>query len=112
MALAAQLGMWKKLSQSIGLSLGLAVSGGGLLVILGGCGAADEAFDCQAVCSKYHDCLDSSYDVGGCRSRCRDKAAADANYSHKADVCHACINDQSCKDATLKCTTECASIVP
>jgi hypothetical protein len=104
--------MWKKLSQHIGLGIGLAVSGGGLFVIMGGCGAADEAFDCQAVCSKYKDCLDNSYDVGSCRSRCRDKAAADTDYKRKADTCHACISDRSCADATIKCTTECASIVP
>ena len=98
--------------QGIGLAVGLLVSGGGLAVILGGCGAADQAFDCQAVCSKYQECLSSNYDVGKCRSNCRDKAAADPNYSHRADVCHACISDQSCKDATIKCGTECLGIVP
>ena len=96
----------------LGLALGLVLSVGGLAVIFDGCGAADEAFDCQAVCTKYKDCLDNSYDVGSCRSRCRDKAAADSSYSHKADVCHACINDQSCKDATIKCGLECKDIVP
>jgi hypothetical protein len=96
----------------MGLLLGLLGLGGGVLGGLVSCGAADQAFDCQAVCSKYQECLDTSYDVGACRSRCRDKAAADANYSHKADVCHACISDQSCKDSTVKCATECLGIVP
>jgi hypothetical protein len=95
----------------LGLLLGVVGLGGG---VLGGmaCGTADELFDCQAVCSKYQECLQSSYDVGACRSRCRDKAANDADYKHKADVCHACISDQSCKDSTIKCATECAGIVP
>src|SRR5437870_500539 len=99
----AQTGFMKKnlrtgLAQGAALVVGLLVSASGMAVILQGCGAADEAFDCQAVCSKYQDCLDKSYDVGKCRSNCRDKAAADSSYSHKADVCHACISDQSCKD--------------
>jgi len=36
-----------------------------------GCGTADEVFDCQSVCTRYHDCYDSGYDVDACRQRCR-----------------------------------------
>jgi hypothetical protein len=107
--------MQKKSTHRTGFNIAMVMVGllgGGLAGNLVACDSADAAFDCQAVCSKYQECLDKSYDVGKCRSNCRDKAAADAEYKHKADVCEACINDQSCKDSTLKCAFECSSIVP
>ena len=108
--------MQKKSIRGVGFSIAITfaglVGGAGLAGIVTSCGAADEAFDCQAVCSKYQECLDNSYDVGKCRSNCRDKAAADTDYKRRADTCHACISDRSCKDATVKCFTECAGIVP
>jgi hypothetical protein len=107
--------MQKKSTHRTGFNIAMVMvglMGGGLLGNLVACDAADEAFDCQAVCSKYQECLDKSYDVGKCRSNCRDKAAADSGYKRKADLCHACISDQSCKDATIRCPLECATIVP
>lgn len=104
--------MWKKIGEHVVVKTAFAMLSAGLLFGAAGCGTIDEAFDCQAVCDKYKDCLDNSYDVGACRTRCRDKAAADSEYKRKADTCHACISDRSCKDSTIKCITECASIVP
>ena len=89
-----------------------------LLVVggLGGavisCDAADRLFDCQAVCDRYKTCFDSSYDVSTCRGRCRDKAAMDANFEKRADACESCIDDKSCSEATFKCATQCAGVVP
>jgi hypothetical protein len=91
--------------------LGLAVLGAGLLVGTAGCGPVDELFDCQSVCSRYKDCVDSKYDVGACRSRCKDKSEQDQDYRRKADQCEACIKERSCGEATFKCAPECASIV-
>jgi hypothetical protein len=76
------------------------------------CGEADRFFDCQDVCSRYKTCFDSTYDVGTCRSRCRDKAGADTNFEKRADDCENCIDDKSCSEATFKCATECAGVVP
>ena len=76
------------------------------------CGAADEAFDCQAVCSKYKECINNSYDVGKCRSDCREKAANNTDFKRKADTCHACISDRSCTSSTFNCTDDCLGIVP
>jgi hypothetical protein len=108
--------MRKKMTRELGLGfllgIGGLLGGGALAAGLASCDTADEAFDCQAVCSKYQECIDHSYDVGACRSRCRDKAAADSDYKRKADTCHACISDRSCSDSTFKCATECLGIVP
>lgn len=76
------------------------------------CDAADEAFDCQAVCSRYHDCYDQGYDVGKCRDSCRTRAANDPSVKQAADTCEACIGDKSCLSATFECGGSCSNIVP
>ena len=76
------------------------------------CDAADEAFDCQQVCSRYHDCYDQSYDVGKCRDSCRARAASDPSVKQAADTCESCIGDKSCASATFECGTSCSNIVP
>jgi hypothetical protein len=77
-----------------------------------GCDAVDNAFDCQAVCSRYQECFDGDYDVGACRSRCRDRSANDESVRQAADTCEACIDDMSCVSATFNCGGACANIVP
>jgi hypothetical protein len=76
------------------------------------CDAADEAFDCQQVCSRYHDCYDQSYDVGKCRDNCRARAASDPSVKQAADTCESCIGDKSCLSATFECGSSCSNIVP
>lgn len=76
------------------------------------CGEADKLFDCQSVCSRYQDCVDHKYDVGTCRSRCKDNADRDTDYKRKADECDACIQDRSCGSAAFSCATSCVGIVP
>ncbi|MEO5769129.1 MAG: hypothetical protein ABIS92_12330 [Polyangia bacterium] len=76
-----------------------------------GCSAADAAFDCHSVCSRYKDCIDKNYDVSQCTDRCRDKAADDKSYRDKADQCESCIDDKSCASATFTCPV-CGGIVP
>lgn len=90
------------------LTLSIAIAG----LVAVNCGEADRLFDCQSVCSRYQSCFDSNYDVSACRNRCKDKADADKEFERKADACETCIDDRSCTDATFKCTTQCASIVP
>jgi hypothetical protein len=81
-------------------------------VIAVNCDSIDTAFDCQAVCSRYRDCFNASYDVDACRSSCRTRAASDPNVKGAADTCQACIDDKSCASATFSCGSSCASIVP
>lgn len=76
-----------------------------------GCSAADAAYDCHQVCSRYHECIDKNSDEGDCASKCRDKAADDKSYRQKADDCESCINDKSCAGAALGCPV-CIGIIP
>lgn len=76
-----------------------------------GCSAADAAYDCHQVCSRYKECIDKDSDETNCASKCRDKAADDASYRKKADDCEACINDKSCAGAALGCPV-CIGIIP
>jgi len=89
------------------LALSLAVG-----VLVGGCGAINNAVDCQAICNRYQSCFNSSYDTGACASRCRTDSANDPDYQHKATVCSACIDQQSCTSATFSCSGSCGTIVP
>jgi hypothetical protein len=75
------------------------------------CDEADRALDCNSICSRYKDCWDTNYNVGDCRSRCRDKAASDNDFERKVDVCAACIEDRSCS-GTFVCTADCVGVVP
>jgi hypothetical protein len=76
------------------------------------CDSVETAFDCQQVCTRYHDCYDSSYDVDNCRSSCRSRAANDSSVKQAADTCEACIGDMSCLSATFNCAGSCSNIVP
>ena len=76
-----------------------------------GCNAIDAAFDCNAICSRYHDCFDSNYDVSACADRCRDNADADQDFGDKASACEACIDDRSCTES-FGCVGECNGVVP
>jgi hypothetical protein len=88
--------------------------GGGLLLgaATPSCGEVDELIDCNTVCGRYSKCFDSGYDVGACRARCEEKADQDKDFARKTDACAVCIDDRSCSEATFKCATECAGIVP
>lgn len=96
-----------------GLSMLFALAfGTGMLSGTVGCDAVDAAFDCQAVCTKYHDCYDGDYDIGKCRDRCRSEAAKDSTIRAKADTCETCIDGKSCVNATFQCGVDCGAIVP
>ena len=95
----------------------LAVSFMSGLVILAttlanGCGAVDEIFDCQSVCSRYRDCYNADYDVDSCRQRCRTNSENDPSVRSAANTCEACIGDKSCLSATFNCGASCGAIVP
>jgi hypothetical protein len=76
------------------------------------CDKAEEAFDCEQVCTRYRDCYDSGYDVSGCESRCRTNSANNPNIRDDADTCESCIGDKSCLSATFNCAGSCGTIVP
>jgi hypothetical protein len=79
---------------------------------LSGCGAADRLVDCHNICDRYKSCFQSDYDVGKCRSNCKDEADNNREFERKVDECAVCIDDRSCQSATFNCTTRCVGIVP
>ncbi len=83
---------------------------GGVALI--GCGSIDAALDCNAICSRYSDCYDKSYDVSACATRCRSHADTDTDYRHNANECDACLQDRACSSATFSCGAQCSSVVP
>ena len=83
-----------------------------LLLTFSGCRVFDAAVDCNTICTRYKDCYDGSYDVAGCASRCRDRAASDQATGDAVNRCEACINDRACASATFNCATDCSNVVP
>lgn len=82
-----------------------------LLAFPAGCSDVVEAYDCNAICSRYSECFDKDYDVSACTSNCRDKADESQDYADKASACESCIDDKSCSGA-FGCASECLGIVP
>lgn len=76
------------------------------------CDNIDNAFDCSAICDKYHDCYDNNYDRSDCYDRCRDDSKHSDSFRKAADACEACIDDKSCLDTTFSCGSQCSGIVP
>jgi hypothetical protein len=83
-----------------------------LFLFVVACDKADQAFDCNDICTTYRDCADADYDVGECVDRCTDNADADEDFADQADECQACIDGESCVAAAFECSIECAAIVP
>jgi len=81
-------------------------------LLFGGCGTVDNAFDCNAICSRYKSCFDSSFDVAACGTRCRVASKGDADFTRRVNVCDACIDSRSCAAATFSCATSCVGVVP
>lgn len=75
------------------------------------CDAVDNAFDCQAACTKYRDCFDGNFDVGACRDRCRSRADNSDTAMQQADACENCIDGRSCPSATVACSDECGPLI-
>ena len=82
-----------------------------VVLLLGACGV-DAALDCHAICERYRSCFESSYDVGACEVRCRDRSSSTPDYRRQADQCNACIDERSCAASTFNCVGQCASVVP
>lgn len=74
------------------------------------CGAK-EYLNCNDLCQKRRDCVDTNYDVGNCTSVCSDKANADANYAREVDTCKECISPLACTDYKVAaCLPNCPAL--
>lgn len=83
-----------------------------LLLVHCGSDSFDAAKDCQQICQKYEDCVDSDFDVSACANNCRDRADVDSAFDAKADACESCIDtNESCAESGAQCTAECAAVV-
>lgn len=80
-------------------------------LLSGGCGEAERLYDCANICDNYADCIDDSLDKGDCTDRCEEQGDADPDFEQQASDCEDCLDDQSCADAAVECTTTCASVV-
>ena len=81
-------------------------------LLLTNCKTVDAALDCHAICQRYADCYNSTYDTSACETKCRAHAADDVDYNRQADTCHACLGERDCASTVFACGTECISIVP
>lgn len=81
-----------------------------------GCGDDPEEIvnrvTCKDVCQRYADCFDSDYDVGACTDRCTQDTTASEEKEERLELCHECIDDESCTGAVFGCTAECTPFVP
>ena len=85
----------------------------GMVFGIASCDTADEIFDCQNICSRYKDCFNKDYDVGACRSKCKENSGKNTEFRAKANTGEACIDDKpSCTSATFSCAVPCSGIVP
>lgn len=76
-----------------------------------GCGAVENAVDCNSICNRYKSCYDKNYDSGACQTKCRNNANSDTSYMAKAGKCQSCMDDKSCAAASFTCP-DCLGIVP
>jgi hypothetical protein len=79
------------------------------------CSSADAItnnFTCHDVCQRYADCFNSSYDVDGCETKCKDMADDSNTKQGKLDDCHDCIGDKSCVADIASCSSTCGTFVP
>lgn len=77
-----------------------------------GCTAIDRETDCQSICSRYRDCINTDYNVSSCQDRCVARAERNDEKDNDVDICNACIDNRSCTSATFNCLSECSGIVP
>jgi hypothetical protein len=76
-----------------------------------GCGEAERLYDCARICDGYSDCINDDIDKTDCTDRCEDQGEADPDFADQANDCEHCLNDKSCSEATVECSTKCAWVV-
>jgi len=67
---------------------------------------------CHDVCESYEECVDPTYDVAACRSRCQDETEVDDDLAERLGECDDCLDDHFCGDGLYPCSGVCAGFVP
>jgi len=76
----------------------------GLLTTVGGCSEVGEAIDCDQMCNKMQDCIDSDIDVRDCAEKCEDRVD-DNTLADKLDACTDCLDrGVSCSEIVDECS--------
>jgi hypothetical protein len=68
--------------------------------------------DCGAVCTRYHDCVDSKKEVASCESQCTTKAESDRDYQDRVVHCRACSEGRACSEVIANCVAPCLGVIP
>jgi hypothetical protein len=68
--------------------------------------------NCSDVCGRYHECVDSNYDVAACETKCGDKAGKDRDFDDRLTHCRACSDGRACSEIVANCIPACAGVVP
>ena len=72
---------------------------------------ADNAVDCNDVCTHYKDCFDKSFDSDTCAKRCRDQSNEVKDVQRRVNACDVCLDSKSCAESS-QCATDCAGLTP
>lgn len=78
---------------------------------IAGCSEIERTYDCAKICDKYSECFDEDLDNSKCVDQCEDHGDDDKDFEQKANECEACVDDQSCTEASTECFDKCAEVV-
>ena len=74
------------------------------LLATAGCSEIGEAIDCDQMCNKMHDCIDSEIDVHECAESCEDRVD-ESPLAEKLDACTDCMDrGYSCNEIVDECS--------
>jgi hypothetical protein len=75
-----------------------------LFITSAGCSKIGEAIDCDQLCDKMKDCLDSDLNVRSCAEKCEDRVEDDT-LADKLDRCTDCLDrGVSCREMADECS--------
>ncbi len=82
---------------------------GTAIVGVSGCGAIEEAFDCDAICVEFQRCIEPNLHQRTCRDNCFDAIDRNSYLRNDADLCASCIAGRTCGEVATECLT-CQSV--
>lgn len=66
---------------------------------------------CGSYCDRWHECVDSTVDIDGCKDACVDWADGNSDRESKVNECDECLGqNDTCSDAGRRCAVDCLGI--
>jgi hypothetical protein len=66
---------------------------------------------CADYCDRFHECVDSTIDIGKCEDACHDWADGKSDRESKVDKCSECVSQNDvCSDVNRRCFADCVGI--